>query len=118
VSLESRQANFEAYAKNLFPGTWKAKEKIEMGDMNTTLIRTVNGCSIMLQHDVSTPRPYSRINMVTGTKGIFHGMPWRTYGDEPSMTRFGWEDKPGDKVHQFFDEKKIAEIRETYKHPL
>ena len=118
VSLESRQANHEAYAKSQFPGTWKAKEKVDMGDMNTTLIRTVNGCSIMLQHDVSSPRPYSRINMVTGTKGIFHGMPWRTYGDEPSMTRFGWEDKPGDGVHKFFDGKKIAEIRETYKHPL
>jgi len=118
VSLESRQANYEAYAKHLFPGTWKANEKVEMGDMNTTLIRTVNGCSIMLQHDVSSPRPYSRINMVTGTKGIFHGMPWRTYRKEPSMMRFGWEEKPGDGLHKFFDAEKIAEIKEAYKHPL
>ena len=118
VSLESRQANFLAYAKNKFPGTWKANEKIDMGDMNTTLIRTVNGRSIMLQHDISSPRPYTRINMVTGTKGIFHGMPWRTYDDDPSMTRFGWEESSGDGVHKFFDDKKIAELRETYKHPM
>jgi predicted dehydrogenase len=118
VSLESRQANFLTYAKNRFPGTWKANEKIDMGDMNTTLIRTVNGCSIMLQHDISSPRPYTRINMVTGTKGIFHGMPWRTYDDEPSMTRFGWEENPGDGLHKFFDNKKIAELSEKHKHPL
>lgn len=118
VSLESRQANYEAYAKHLFPGTWKANEKVDMGDMNTTLIRTVNGCSIMLQHDVSSPRPYTRINMVTGTKGIFHGMPWRSYGKDPLSTRFGWEEKPGDGLHKFFDEKKIAAIRESHKHPL
>jgi predicted dehydrogenase len=118
VSLESRQANYEAYAKHLFPNTWKASEKVEMGDMNTTLIRTVNGCSIMLQHDVSSPRPYSRINMITGTKGIFHGMPWRTYGKDPSMMRLGWEEKPGDGLHKFFAADKIEEIRNTHKHPL
>ena len=118
VSLESRQANFRAYAKHAFPGTWKADAKVAMGDMNTTLIRTVNGCSIMLQHDISSPRPYSRINMVTGTKGIFHGMPWRTYGDDPGMTRFGWEERPGAGLHRFFDERRTAEIAAAYRHPL
>ena len=30
------------------------------GNMNTCIIRTINGKSIMVQHDVSSPRPYSR----------------------------------------------------------
>lgn len=39
------------------------------GNMNTTTIRTVNGKTIMIQHDVTSPRPYSRIHLVSGTKG-------------------------------------------------
>ena len=37
--------------------------------MNTTTIRTVNGKTMMLQHDVTSPRPYSRIHLISGTKG-------------------------------------------------
>jgi hypothetical protein len=40
------------------------------GNMNTTVIRTIKGRSIMLQHDVTSPRPYSRIHLLSGTKGI------------------------------------------------
>ncbi len=39
------------------------------GNMNTSVIRTDKGKTIMLQHDVSSPRPYSRIHLVSGTKG-------------------------------------------------
>jgi len=39
------------------------------GNMNTTILRTAKGKTIMVQHDVSTPRPYSRIHLVSGTKG-------------------------------------------------
>jgi len=40
------------------------------GNMNTTNIRTVNGRTIMVQHDVTSQRPYSRIHLVSGTKGV------------------------------------------------
>ena len=75
VSLESNQANCEAYAKAAFgANSPQAARRVQMGDMNTTLIKTAMGRSIMLQHDVSSPRPYTRHNLVTGTKGIFYGM--------------------------------------------
>ena len=45
------------------------------GNMNTTTIRTNKGKTIMLQHDVSSPRPYSRIHLVSGTKGIAQKYP-------------------------------------------
>lgn len=45
------------------------------GNMNTTLIRTEKGKSIMVQHDVSSPRPYSRIHLVSGTKGAAQKWP-------------------------------------------
>lgn len=40
------------------------------GTMNTSTIRTRKGRTIMLQYDISSPRPYSRIQLVSGTKGI------------------------------------------------
>ncbi len=40
------------------------------GNMNTTTIRTNQGKTILVQHDVSTPRPYSRIHQISGTKAI------------------------------------------------
>ncbi len=46
------------------------KDKQYRGDMNTTVIKTVKGKTIMVQHDVSSPRPYSRIHLISGTKGI------------------------------------------------
>jgi hypothetical protein len=40
------------------------------GNMNTTLVRTNLGRTIMIQHDVSSVRPYSRIHLISGTKGM------------------------------------------------
>ncbi len=45
------------------------------GNMNTSIIRTANGRTIMLQHDVTSPRPYSRIHLISGTKGIARKYP-------------------------------------------
>ena len=39
------------------------------GNMNITTIRTKKGRTIMIQHDVTSPRPYSRIHLISGTKG-------------------------------------------------
>jgi predicted dehydrogenase len=38
------------------------------GNMNSTTVRTKNGRTILIQHDVSSPQPYSRIHKVSGTK--------------------------------------------------
>lgn len=40
------------------------------GDMNTTTIRTHKGRTIMVQHDVTSPRVYSRIHLLSGTNGM------------------------------------------------
>ncbi|MBE9464289.1 Gfo/Idh/MocA family protein [Dyadobacter subterraneus] len=45
------------------------------GNMNTTTIRTQKGKTIMIQHDVSSPRPYSRIHLISGTKGAAQKYP-------------------------------------------
>jgi hypothetical protein len=45
-------------------------DKPYRGNMNNTVVRTALGKSILIQHDVTTPRPYSRIHLVSGTKAF------------------------------------------------
>lgn len=54
--------------------------------INNTLIRTVKGKSILLQYDVTTPRPYSRMQTICGTRGFAQKYPRRCImfdGEEP-----------------------------------
>jgi len=45
------------------------------GNMNTSIIRTQKGKTIMLQYDITSPRVYSRIHTISGTKGIYQKYP-------------------------------------------
>ncbi len=45
------------------------------GNMNSSTIRTAKGRTILLQHDVSSPRPYSRIHLLSGTKATAQKYP-------------------------------------------
>ena len=72
----------------------KWSERYITGDMNTSLIKTANGLTINLQHDVSNPHPYDRLNVIAGTKGIFKDYPPRIYiegqaGNEKSSEDYG-----------------------------
>lgn len=51
------------------------KDAAFRGNMNTTMVKTKNGRSIMIQHDVSSPRPYSRIHLVSGTEAMARKWP-------------------------------------------
>jgi predicted dehydrogenase len=82
VTLASLEAGLTQYRKEHVPsGDPKWNEAYRCGDMNTTVIRTAQGRTIMVQHDVVNPQPYSRINMIKGTKGMFQGYPDRLFLD-------------------------------------
>ncbi|MGM0459995.1 MAG: Gfo/Idh/MocA family protein [Bacteroidota bacterium] len=48
------------------------------GNINTTTIRTKKGRTVMLQHDVTSPRPYSRICLISGTDGMARKWPGKS----------------------------------------
>ncbi|MGL5664936.1 MAG: alpha-N-acetylgalactosaminidase, partial [Shewanella sp.] len=78
TSVSSPSLGRAAYAKREFPADHQRNQlKYIGGDMNTSLIKTVKGRSIMVQHDTTTPRPYSRHNLIQGTNGVFAGFPNR-----------------------------------------
>lgn len=78
VSLSSPAIGRAKYAKEKYPADHKwNKLEFKGGDMNTTLIKTTLGRTIMVQWDETTPRPYSRHNLIQGTKGVLAGFPNR-----------------------------------------
>ncbi len=80
VSMSSKTRGLELFAKANFPDSDPRRaERFKLGDVNVSLIRTVNGCTIYLGHNCDSPRPYSRINTVQGTKAITTGYPDRIY---------------------------------------
>jgi hypothetical protein len=106
VSMSSPQASLEAYVKDNFPaGDPKRREKYICGDMNTSLIKCHSGKTIKVQHDVVTPRPYSRLNMVQGTKG--------TFSDYPAQLAID-----ADGAHEWLAAEKYAEYEKKYEHPM
>lgn len=73
------------------------------GNMNTSTIKTEKGKTIMIQHDVSSPRPYSRIHLISGTKGIARKWPG------PEKIAFG---------HRWVDQKELDSLYAKYTPPL
>jgi hypothetical protein len=103
VSMSSLEASLGAYVKSHFPDADpKRSEKYICGDMNTSIIKTVKGRTILLQHNVVSPRPYSRLNMIQGTKGLFADYPPRIFID-------GQNDEEWQQIDAF---------KEQYEHPL
>jgi hypothetical protein len=80
VSMASPSRGLQLYAAEHFPdGAPQRSEKYILGDVNTSLIKTAKGRTIVVSHDTNLPRPYSRIHMVQGTKGLFQGYPDRVH---------------------------------------
>ncbi len=94
------QAAIEKFGKD----SPEARAVYKLGDMNTTVIRTYRGRTIMVQHDTTSPRPYSRINTISGTKGILTDYPLRV--------------ALSPKSHDWMDDKQLAELKAKYVHPL
>ena len=104
VSMSSQEAALTEYRDATLPATDpRRREKYRCGDMNTSLIQTANGRTIMLQHDIVTPRPYSRINLVQGSKGTFSDYPPRIFFDGQT------------KKHKWTS---YDTVKTKYKHPL
>ena len=82
VAMSSPHLGLEEYRKtNLAKDDPRQKEVYRCGDYNTGMIKTARGRTIMLQHNVTTPRPYDRINLIQGSKGIFRDYPPRIFLD-------------------------------------
>jgi hypothetical protein len=101
TSLSSRDFNMKSHAQKLaaeddfFESFAMADFR---GNMNTTIIKTKKGGSMMIQHDVSSPRPYSRIHLVSGSKAFARK----------------WPSAKISTGHQWLDEQEMQALEEKY----
>ena len=105
TSMSSKEQSLSAAVKKTnsnFPS-------VKCGDVNTSLIKTENGKSIMLQFDVHTGRPYSRINQLVGTKAVHEGYPSRLYIDGEELEFWG---------HRWLSEEDYLTYSKKYEHPM
>lgn len=106
VSISSDQFGMTEYAEERFGAdSPEAKQTYKLGDMNTTIIKTQKGKTIMIQHDVTSPRPYSRIHMVSGTKGFAQKYPIKQIALEPDG-------------HRALSSEAIDSVLAKYEHPF
>ena len=136
TSMSSPAMGRSAYVKREFPADHERNQlNFIAGDINTSTIKTIKGRTIMVQHDTSTPRPYTRHNLVQGTNGVFAGFPNRialeelpdsmktAYEKEYQNKITAWEkmgskgDKPEKQSFHSWDQN-IEKWRNEYDHPL
>ena len=110
VSVDSLGGAYEDYARETFPeGDWKRDVRFRMANVNTTVIRTVKGRTILVNHDVATARPYTRCNLISGTKGVIRAYPLRIHVEEP--------ERRAQHLTEFSAER-TEDLRRLHRHPL
>jgi predicted dehydrogenase len=102
ASASTRSVGLHRYAEKKYP-KW-AGQTFKMGDVNTSLIRTANGKTIVVKHDTHLPRPYSRDFLIQGTEGLVRKYPTPLVYIEGRSPNDQWED--------------MAPYTKQYEHPV
>jgi len=106
VSMSTNQVGMSLFAEEKYgKDSDYAQRDYQKGDMNSTLIKTTNGKTILLQHDVTSPRPYSRLHAISGTKGFAQKYPKKGIALEPDP-------------HRFLPKEKMDSLLDRYTHPI
>jgi len=105
VSFRSNARGLHEYAvEKLGADSESAKTSVACGDVNTCLIKTKKGKTIICKHDTHLPRPYSRDFLVQGTKGLVRKYPSEKIHIEGLSAGHGWQD--------------LGEYYEEHEHPV
>ena len=112
VSFSTPAIGRQAYSEAHYPKghQWNTLE-YKGGDLNTSIIKTAMGRTIMVQWDETSPRPYSRLNLIQGTKGALAGFPTRVAleGGVMGITK---------DHHSWVQGEQLERLYEKYDHPL
>ena len=100
-------------------GLTKRAGVVEAVSADEVLIKTEKGRTIHLQHNVYTPRPYSRMYQLTGTEGFANKYPVEGYAFRAGqLAGSGVPDHENLSEHSFIPEEAKAALMEQYKDPI
>ena len=116
VSMDTKPIGNPAYIKEK---TGEAVSDFRNGDHTCTLIATENGKSILIEHNVTSPRPYSRMFQLTGTKGFANKYPVQGFALDKSEIdpeiAAGYQNL---NAHEFVPSAVREQLMQQYKHPI
>ncbi len=114
VAMETKAVNGP---RNVEKRHGRKSENFQNGDETSTMILTENGKTILIEHDVMTPRPYSRMYQLVGTEGYAGKYPVQQivlrgdqFSETPSIEDFNTE--------KHLTKEEIAEYQEKYRNPI
>lgn len=115
VSMSSPEAGLSAHAKTVSEDNpFHNATDFAHGDMSNQLIKTSQGRTVLLQHDVVTHRPYTRINALGGEKAFHTGYPSRIAAPEFASL---WGKTTGSD-HDWLSKGAYKKLRKKFQHPL
>ena len=110
VAMASKSVGLNDWAKrNRGEDDPLAKARFNEGDIVTTMIRCANGETISLKHGCSLPRPYSRCNVVEGTRGLWMEDKHAISIEGITKNQGGWDPECWEDLDNYYD---------RYEHPL
>ncbi|NDV47390.1 gfo/Idh/MocA family oxidoreductase [Paludibacter sp. 221] len=116
VSVDTKAVGNPAFIKEKMG---KEVTDFRNGDHTSTLIRTEKGKTILIEHDVTSPRPYSRMYQLTGTKGFANKYPVQGFAlDAGSIDPAIAANHENLNAHSFVPNDVRKELMEKYKHPI
>jgi predicted dehydrogenase len=114
VSMDTKAVTGQEVWKKV---TGEECEDFANADHTTTLINTVNGKTMLIEHNVMTPRPYDRMYQLTGTKGFANKYPVQQYclASEDALENVNHENLD---AHKALPKDVADALMAKYKHPI
>lgn len=116
VSMDTKVVSIPAFIKEK---TGKELKDFKNGDHTMTMIKTEKGKTIQIQHDVASPRPYSRMYQLSGTKGFANKYPMEGYAlDSKDISADLAPNQKAFSAHSYMPKEVKEALMVKYKHPI
>ncbi len=93
--------------------------QVKNGEMTHTLIKTAQGKTMYIEHNVASYRPYSRLYQAIGTNGYANKYPFEGYCLRPTeQAKKSVPNHENLNTHNFVSQEAKKALMDKYKHPI
>lgn len=119
VSMDTKAVNIPEYLIEKRGVERDSAYMFANGQHTMTMIRTEKGKTIHIQHDVASPRPYTRMYQVSGTKGFANKYPTQGYALQGDVLAEGdLPDHENLSAHNYVSKEECDALMGKYKHRI
>ncbi len=113
VAMDTKPSNGPRAVKRM---TGQNGDDFQNGDETSTMIRTENGKTILIEHDVLTPRPYDRMYQIVGSHGFAEKYPV----ERIVLRADQLQENPAseDLSEKLLNAEEMAQLQQKYRSPI